>query len=435
MITPSFGLTASERVLPSMALDFTTASLDSRVTFTRSGGTATRVNASGYIETVGVDTARFDYDPVTLVCKGLLIEESRTNICLSSETFNSGWLISNVTVGADVVNSPDGTQNADSLTDNGTSGGHGVRRVFTIASSTQYTASCYVKAGTHNYVQLLPMDGGAVDRFAAAVFDISSSSTETAATETLASTSVTIHSTKQEAAGNGWFRVSMVFTSGSNWATSTTSNRVFMAESATGNTFGTTGASTYAGTGTTLYVWGAQLEAGAFATSYIPTVASQVTRTADVATMTGTDFSDWFNSAEGTFSTTATVPAITGLNMRFISANDGTSSNRIDLYGITNTQLRVVNSGSVQASVTSGTIASYQERTSVGAYKADSFATATNADSVSTDTSGTVPTVDQLYIGRATVSNATYCNGTIKQINYWQQRLTDNEVVAFSKGL
>jgi hypothetical protein len=47
MITPSFSLTATERVLPRLALDFTTASLDPRVTFTRSGATATRVNSSG----------------------------------------------------------------------------------------------------------------------------------------------------------------------------------------------------------------------------------------------------------------------------------------------------------------------------------------------------------------------------------------------------
>jgi len=56
MITPSFGLTATERVLPRLALDFTTASLDPRITFTRALDTATRVNASGNIETVLADT-------------------------------------------------------------------------------------------------------------------------------------------------------------------------------------------------------------------------------------------------------------------------------------------------------------------------------------------------------------------------------------------
>jgi len=92
MITPSFSLTATERVLPKLALDFTTANLDPRITFTRSGSTATRVNSSGYIEAVAANIPRFDFNPTTLVCNGLLIEDSRTNICLQSEDLsNASW--------------------------------------------------------------------------------------------------------------------------------------------------------------------------------------------------------------------------------------------------------------------------------------------------------------------------------------------------------
>jgi hypothetical protein len=80
MMTSSYSITATERVLPRLALDFTTAVLDPRVTFTRSGATATRVNASGFIETMAANTARFDYDPMTLAPKGMLVEESRTNL-------------------------------------------------------------------------------------------------------------------------------------------------------------------------------------------------------------------------------------------------------------------------------------------------------------------------------------------------------------------
>jgi hypothetical protein len=61
MITPSFGLTATERVLPKLALDFTTASLDARITFTRAGNTATRINTSGYVELINADLPRFDF--------------------------------------------------------------------------------------------------------------------------------------------------------------------------------------------------------------------------------------------------------------------------------------------------------------------------------------------------------------------------------------
>ena len=90
MITPAYSLTATERILPKLALNFLSASLDPRVTFTRAGATATRVNSSGLIESVAADTARFDFDPTTLVCKGLLIEEQRQNVILNSANWTAG---------------------------------------------------------------------------------------------------------------------------------------------------------------------------------------------------------------------------------------------------------------------------------------------------------------------------------------------------------
>jgi hypothetical protein len=99
MITPSFSLTSTERVLPSMALDFTTANLDSRVTFTRTGNTATVVNSSGNVVGINADLPRFDYDPIALTCKGLLIEESRTNLIPYSSDFNdASWTKQNANV-------------------------------------------------------------------------------------------------------------------------------------------------------------------------------------------------------------------------------------------------------------------------------------------------------------------------------------------------
>ena len=87
MITPAYSPTATERVLPRMALDFTTGVLDPRVTVTRALNTATRVNSSGLVEIVNANLPRFDYDPVTLAPKGLLIEEARTNLFFQSQAF------------------------------------------------------------------------------------------------------------------------------------------------------------------------------------------------------------------------------------------------------------------------------------------------------------------------------------------------------------
>jgi hypothetical protein len=84
MMTPSYALTATERVLPNLALDFTTAVLDARVTITRASNTATAINSSGVIAVVNANLPRFDYNPTTLACRGLLIEQASTNVLLNS---------------------------------------------------------------------------------------------------------------------------------------------------------------------------------------------------------------------------------------------------------------------------------------------------------------------------------------------------------------
>jgi hypothetical protein len=182
-------------------------------------------------------------------------------------------------------------------------------------------------------------------------------------------------------------------------------------------------------------VWGAQLEAGAFATSYIPTVASQVTRNADVATMTGTNFSDWFNATEGAFVVQATSPNTTiAAGNLYTVANGDNVDPRINLGRINATTLRarVLISGSVQADL-DRTVA--QQITHCFAYKQDSFAAALNGSAVVTDTLGNVPTtLNKLHIGKYPNAIGGDWNGQIQKIMYYPQRLTNAEVQAFSKG-
>ncbi len=66
-------------IMIALNLDFTVPSLDPRITFARAGSTATAVDASGFVSVLNADAPRFDFDPVTLACRGLLIEESRQN--------------------------------------------------------------------------------------------------------------------------------------------------------------------------------------------------------------------------------------------------------------------------------------------------------------------------------------------------------------------
>lgn len=330
MITPSFGLTATERVLPRLALDFTTAILDPRVTFVRSGNTATVIDSTGVIVAVNADIPRFDFDPSTLVCKGLLIEESRTNVLLNS-------LI-------------DGTSLATQLV------------TVTAAARTLsfYGTGTVVLSGAHSATVV----------------------------------------------GSGAYptRTTLTFTPSAGVLTLTV-------------------------TGTVQY---AQLEAGSFATSFIPTAASQVTRTADVATMTGTNFSDWYNASEGTFT-------FQGLNYDvstsrvILDATDGTLNDRLQLVVTTNKYF-MADGGSTQANFGTGSITANTTYKMSAAYKVNDLAFALNGAATQTDNTATLPTLNQMTIGsRAVFVNTNQYSGWLQKLNYYPQRLTNAEVQAFSK--
>lgn len=385
MLTPAFSLTATERVLPRLALDFTTGVLDSRVTVTRALNTATRVNSSGLIELVNANLPRFDYDPTTLLPKGLLIEESRQNLCLYAEQFNNAaW---NVLGGALVVTpdtavAPDGTTTADTIT---LSSSFKVQEI-TVVSGAVYTFSVWMRSATaSNYSVKL----GEVNGSGSTVFTVTPT----------------------------WQRFSLTFTKNA-------------------------GVSAYPGidqrsgasTSGSIYVWGAQLELGAFATSYIPTTTTSLTRNADEVRMTGTNFSDWYNATEGTIVSSFQIPVATGATRRAISINDGTTNDTIQIALVnTNNQgyVEIRDNLSIQVTATVGS--SFTVGTPVKlslAYKANSFAYAIFGGTTSTDPSGTVPTVSQMEIGSQL---GAYMNGWMSKINYYPFRLTNAEVSAISK--
>jgi hypothetical protein len=383
MITPSFGLTATERVLPKLALDFTTASLDPRVTFTRSGNTATQINSNGLVELVSADTPRFDYTLNTGgLCKGLLIEEARTNLCLQSQDLTTTWqtnLVGSVTANAAI--SPDGTQNADLIVLTGP----GFQYVFqniTVVTGQQYTFSFFIKAAT--------IDNTPIRAYG----DFSG----------VAATNIT---PTQE-----WVRRTITFTAVD------TSAQVAFAVPSSGAAVG-------------IYVYGAQLETGAFATSYVPTVASQVTRTADVATMTGTNFSSWYSAGAGG-AVARVLPSTVSGTRPTMQFDDSTVNEIIALRGnTTNPELVIVDGGSPQSQIDAGTIAANTVYNLGVAWNTDNCAAAVNGGATVTDATATIPTVTQARLGS---DGTNYLNGHIQTVRYWPQRIINAEVQAFSKG-
>jgi hypothetical protein len=336
---------------------------------------------------INANLPRFDYDPVTLACKGLLIEESRTNLLLRSESFGtSPWVGTGIT--SDQITSPDGNNTADLGTFTG-----GVNdllyQTVTVTASTTYTFTCYVKLGSM-----------AAGDYKVAFYN-----------NTAASFIVTGAVPAEPLSNSVWTRISYSVTT----PAGCTSMRVYAFRNSS------------VPANSTVYFWGAQLEAGAFATSYIPTVASQVTRNADVATMTGTNFSDWYNATQGTFVTQAMSPST------FVPAHadNGTAgvsiSTRSRASGVSGTAASVANI-SEQLTATNFTFAATNKVAL--AFKENDFAWSLNGATPATDTSGTLPTVDRMRFG----SNVTSTfSGHLQKVFFYPQRLTTAEVQAFSK--
>ena len=401
----------------SLFLDFTTSNaLDSRITFTRAS-TATFFNSAGVLTSASNDVARFDYDPSTLAPRGLLIEEQRTNLFIRSEEFDT-WNLTGATIVANTIVAPDGTLTGDKLVEDATTGGHVVAKAVLVTSGTAYTFSYYAKKAERTQCGLLFAVGG-FGTSTTDIFDLDAGTVVTNASGTAAITPV----------GNGWYRVSATRT-----ATATASSS-FQIRIASG------GSGSYPGDGTSgIYIWGAQLEAGAFPTSYIPTTTTALTRNADVASMTGTNFSSWFNNAEGTLLTQ--ISAASGFNVantfgRFATIQDAFGNNTVEMFFDGNAnqapRYRVRNGGTNQ--VIGNAAVAYTANTvltSTLAYKENDFAGVSRGTVDLTDTSGLVPSSPTFLSVGSEGGSLNFLNGYIRRIAYYPTRLPDATLQALT---
>jgi len=344
--------------------------------FTRSGS-ATRINSQGLIETVANGVSRLNYPMIDGVVKGCpshILEPQRTNLVTQSNNF-TGWFKSGaITVTSNYGLSPTGENNSTLLS---FSGANNRLYLNTGAAYTNDSVSIYVKGNNGETIS----------------FDKSAS----------------IGGAKLFTLTGGWDRLESSYDSLS-------SSRVNIVISTNGGA-----------TATNIEVFGIQNEQGSYATSYIPTNGSTVTRSAETAN--GSGDASTFNDSEGVLMVEAS--AFEGANTdRQIAISDGGTSNRIVMAFLSNnTQIQfvVVNGGppTVNSTRTIDTITDLTKITF--SYKVNDFKVYVNGFLILTDTNGAVPSgLNELAFDRGDGADNFY--GNTKQIQYFDTALTDSEL-------
>jgi hypothetical protein len=262
-----------------LSLDFTTGTVPTAVTFTRADSTAraTYIDASGYVKTVAsAGAARFDFDPVSLTARGLLVENNVTNFVTQSQALTGYANYAMIAISVDgTVTDPMGGTDAKKIAASATTGGHQWMRFTTAGTATTVTVSIFAKKNNYKYLYL----SEGTTATAAARFNLETGVVDNTSGPGFVSASATPH-------GNGWWRcrITQNITAGS------TRGWSFSAAPDSGATYSVNGAS-YTGTGNSndgIYAIGFQVEEGTSASSYIPTTTAALTRLADDAVIRST---------------------------------------------------------------------------------------------------------------------------------------------------
>jgi hypothetical protein len=346
---------------------------------------ATEINSAGQLAVAPAGTARFDHHPTTGESLGLLVEEQRTNLLRRSEEFDAAptWASQGTapTVTANAFAAPNEATTAERITFNA-SDSRLVQGLLPTTSGVTYTTSLYARSV-----------GSSLNRFRLAFFDQSAQS----------------NSVNFVASSTQWQRFAFSFTSAA-----TNSTGLLQIRNASDNL------------ANDLYIWGAQLEAGATASSYIPTADTAVTRTADLADLISSAIANNIRSFYVEFRS----PAVGTRGV--VSLNDNTANERLAVITSgTDPRLTVHDGGVEQANINGGTVTANARTRVAVRIDANNFAISINGGAVVTDTSGTLPTVDRLMLGRTQAGE--YLNAPIARFTGWTEALPDGTLQALAQ--
>lgn len=355
---------------------------------------------------------RLDY--LNSTCPNLLLEPQRTNLVLYSEQFNNAaWSKNNTTVTANATTSPDGYTDADKLiADNGASlssiSNYALQSITKAASAIQYTYSTFVKQGGLNRINIIAQ-GASISNNASATFSLVDGSIATAATAAGAFSGASASATNY---GNGWYRCALVFTTN-------TDTDLIIRNIPTDSTLTT-------GNGTNgILIYGAQIEQGAYATSYVPTLGAASTRGADAASKTGV--SSLIGQTEGVVFWDINVDILSATaNENLLNIDAGSFANTIYLAkspgGTLGCEVYVSSIGQCAFSYALPSVGRYKMAL---AYKTNDFAFYVNGVLRGTDSSGSVPATSRVQMGNGALGPS---DGNVNQLILFPTRLSNSEL-------
>ena len=360
------------------------------------------------------DQPRFDHDVLTGESKGLLIEESRTNLIEYSEDISGARWSQAANFETNVVVAPDGELSGDRIYQNDAIDYQSRNVGFDLVSGVEYVYSIYAKDDNLGYVRINIAGGSEID------YDLTNGTFDK-----LGNTSsiVSDFSGDMQYVGGGWYRCIYKFTSA--YTGYTTARHVAINANGTVQGDGRSG----------FYIWGAQLEAGSFPTSYIKASGASATRSADNASITGENFSSWYRQDEGSIYSEASTSDFRSSYPRFM-INDGTANNRIVTSFFGQQGLRVQSNGNDYINVSNAVSSdnrNYHKRAI--ALKKDSFSFYTDGESVLSNSMGEMPmSVNTFaFYNNLAADGADYLNGHIKKLSYYPQRLTNEQLQQLTK--
>ena len=341
-------------------------------------------------------------------CPHILAEPQRTNIAQYSEQLDvAPNVIDNANYTSNFYVSPNGLTTAPKFEETTANDRHGFYQYQTVTSNS-YTVSIYTKQINRRYI-CLQSDLETTAQYT--FFDLQLG--------TVVSEGTGWTATIDSVGSSGWYRLTAT-------CTAVAGSRYFIWGCSLDGL-----SNTYVGDGSLFTFWGLQVEEGSYATSYIPTVASTVTRNQDIFTRDG--IGSLINSTEGVLFVEMAAFSNDGTN-RTIALSDGTGNNLVRLY-FSNSSNRIVSQvkvgGSTQVTfdITGITVIDFNKVALK--YKENDFSIWINGVERGTDTSGTTPTsMNRLALDNGSGSENLF--GKVKQLQVYKTALSDTQLAALT---